>query len=203
MSGLGAVAHSDGQLSGKVKLGDAEVDLGKLQEASKQMEASAKQMQAAANGQAVEGAIQAVPGETLKALLPASIGGFARTEAESSSGGVGGVQGSNARGVYAKGDGRINLEVTDMASMGGLAGLAGAFNVNSQKETATGYEKIGKVDGRMTTEEYDRQGKSGKYSVMVGNRFMISADGQGVSMDEIKAAVSAVGFSQLEGMAKG
>jgi len=201
-AGIGAVAQQ-GQLGGKVNLGGTEIDLAKLQAASKQMEASAKQMEAAANGQVVEGAVQALPGETLKALLPTAIGGFSRTEVESSAGGVGGLQGSNAEGVYMRGDGRITLAVTDMAAAGGLAGLAGAFNVNSSRETADGYEKMGKVNGRMTTEEYNRQGRSGKYAVLVADRFMVEANGSSVTMEELKAAVSAVGLNGLESLAKG
>jgi hypothetical protein len=74
--------------------------------------------------------------------------------------------------------------------------------VESTKNTATGYEKVGKVDGRLTTEEYDTQAKSGKYSVIVANRFVVEANGSGVGMDDLKGAVSSVGFGQLEGMAK-
>jgi predicted NAD/FAD-dependent oxidoreductase len=97
----------------------------------------------------------------------------------------------------------MTVAVTDMAAAGGLAGIAGAFNVSSNKETATGYEKMGKVGGRMTTENYDRANKSGEYSVLVANRFMVQAQGSNVSMDELKAAVGAVGLDRLEGMAKG
>jgi hypothetical protein len=46
--------------------------------------------------------------------------------------------------------------------------MASAFNVKSSKETATGYEKVGMVGGRMTQESYDRQARSGEYSVLVG-----------------------------------
>ena len=110
---------------------------------------------------------------------------------------------SHASGTYTKGDGHITLEVSDLAAAGAFAGLAGALNVESDKTTATGYEKVGKVDGRLTTEEYDNQAKSGKYSVVVGNRFVVEANGSGVAMDDLKGAVSSVAFGQLEGMAKG
>ena len=195
-TGIGMMANHPGQLSGQVTVGDAQVDLGKLQAASKQMEAAVK-------GQTVEGAVPALPGETLKGLLPAGIGGFIRTEVESASGGAGGLQGSNAQGVYVRGDGRITLEITDMAAAGGLAGLAGAFKVNARKETATGYETVTTEGGRMTTESYERPSRSGKYAVMVANRFMVEADGSGVTMEELKAAVAAVGLPRLEGLAKG
>ena len=37
---------------------------------------------------------------------------------------------------------------------------------------------------------------------MVGDRFMVSAEGNNVSIDELKAAVQAVNFATLETMAK-
>ena len=80
--------------------------------------------------------------------------------------------------------------------------MASAFNVKSSKETATGYEKVGMVGGRMTQENYDRQSRSGEYSVLVADRFMVSAKGDGVTMDELKAAVSSIDQGRLEGLAK-
>ena len=122
--------------------------------------------------------------------------------ARATGGGVGGIQGSNAEGAYAKGDATIRLEVTDMGAAGAMAGMASAFNVKGSKETATGYEKVGQVDGRMTTESYDRSSRHGEYSVLAGTRFMISATGEGASMDDLKAAVQSVDPAKLAGLAK-
>ncbi len=135
-------------------------------------------------------------------MLPGAVGGYTRTEVQSSSGGVAGFQASSAEGTYAKGGDQLDLSVTDMAAAGGIAGLAGAFNVNSSKETATGYEKVGNVSGRMTTEEYDRSARSGKYSVIVASRFVVEAHGSNLSMDDLKAAVGAIGLDKLESLAK-
>jgi hypothetical protein len=201
-----AVGSHVSDAAGTVKVGGAEIDLGKLTAASKQMEAQANALQAQAKGDAAgaaaAGAVQAVPGDTLKGMLPAAVGAFARSEVSSTSAGAAGLGGTNAEGVYARGSDQLTLSITDMASAKGLMGMAGAFNVTSSKETATGYEKMGKVDGRMTSEEYDRTAKSGEYSVVVADRFMVKAHGNNVSMDELKAAVSSVGLGQLEGMAK-
>jgi hypothetical protein len=188
-------SNDGGTLSGNLHIGGANIDLGKLQEAS-------KQIQAQQAGQ--PGGVKAVPAESLKALLPAALpAGFARTESEASSGAAAGVSGSSAQGIYMRGDQRITLQVTDMAAMGALATLGGAVDVQQDKETATGYSKLGKVDGRLTTEEFDRQSKVGKYSVMVASRFLVEADGEGVEINDLKGAVSSVGIDRLEGMARG
>lgn len=186
-----------GALSGTVKVpGQGEVDLAKLQAASKAIEAASKQMESG------EGPAPTDP-DVLKAYLPASLGGFNRTEVSSSTGGMGGIQGSGSEGRYEKGDARLTLRVVDLGSAGALAAMAGAFNVKSSKETASGYEKIGKVDGRLTQESYDKNSRHGEYSVLVADRFMIQAEGDGVGVDELKSAVNAVGVARLEGLAKG
>ena len=113
---------------------------------------------------------------------------------------VGGLGGTHAEGVYNKGDARISLEVTDIGAAGAMMG---AVRVNSNKQTADGYEKIGQVNGRMTTEEYNRSSNSGKYGVLVASRYMVEADGNGVTIEDLKAAVGAVPLSRLEALSKG
>src|SRR4029079_10732392 len=106
----------------------------------------------------------------LKSLLPASLpGGFARTDISTASGGAAGFNFGNAKAVYAKGDFSITLSLTDMGAMGALAALGSAFGANTSEETATSYSKMGQVDGRMTMEEFNRESKSGKYSIIVGD----------------------------------
>lgn len=189
-------------VSGTVHVGNASVDLAQLSRAAQQAEAAGKAMQAQANGQpAPAGSVQALPADALKAMLPAALpSGFARTEIEASSGGAAGISGANASGTYTRGDGRITLEVTDMAAMGAFASMASAFNVQSDRETATSYEKVSNVNGRMTDEEFDRQARSGKYSVLVGNRFVVEANGSGVDINDLKAAVQSVDLNHLQSL---
>jgi hypothetical protein len=191
-----------GSVTGTVQVGNASVNLAQLNQAAQQAEAAGKALQAQQNGQpAPAGSVQAVPADALKAMLPQSLpAGFARTEVSASSGGAAGISGSNAEGVYTRGDGRITLQVTDMAAMGALASMASAFNVQSDRETATGYDKVTNINGRMTEEEFDNQGKSGKYSVLVGNRFVVDAEGSGVGIDDLRAAVASIDLNRLEGL---
>jgi hypothetical protein len=191
-----------GSVTGTVQVGNASVNLAQLSQAAQQAEAAGKAMQAQANGQpAPAGSVQPLAADALKAMLPQSLpAGFARTEVSATSGGAAGISGSNAEGVYTRGDGRITLEVTDMAAMGALASMASAFNVQSDRETATGYDKVTNVNGRMTEEEFDNQGKSGKYSVLVGNRFVVDAEGSGVGIDDLKAAVASIDLNHLQSL---
>ncbi len=187
--------------AGQVSIGGAKVDLGKLDAAAKQMQAVATQAQGGADGKAT---VKAVPIDTLKGMLPTGLpSGYARSDLSGESGGVGGLQGSSAEGVYNKGDSRITLTITDAAAAGVLATLGGAVNVQSEHQTATGYEKVHMDGGRMVSEEWDGQAKSGKYSVMVGSRFIIAAEGQGADMSDLKGAVAQVSMDRLAGLAEG
>ncbi len=212
--GLGAISASgpahltssdkDGT-SGTLKLGGATIDMDKLKAASKQMEAASKQIASQAGGgtDAPDApAVTAISADILKGYLPDSVNGYARGDVEANSAGVAGFTGSNVEARYSKGDANLTLTITDLGAAGGFAALAGAFGVESSKETATGYEKIGKVDGKMTTEEWNRESNNGKYGVLVADRFMVEAEGQGGDMTDLKAAVAAVGPGNLEKLAR-
>jgi hypothetical protein len=193
-------AAAPGALSGTLHLGNgASLDLGKLQSATQQAERQLRQSQQAAQN----GKINAVDPNVLKALLPDNVAGAPRTEISAVSAGAAGMGGSDAEATYQNGDTHITLKVADIAAAGGLAALAGAVNVQEDRETATGYEKVRTINGRLTTEKYDNQDKSGEYSVMVASRFLISAEGSGVSMDALKAAVASIGPDRLEALAHG
>lgn len=194
LGGAATRLGSPAAVSGSVNIpGAGSVDLADLEKAGKAAEAAARQMQSG------EGPPPTDP-EVLQGYLPANVGGFTRNEVSASTGGIGGMQGSGAEGRYTRGDARLTLQVVDLGAAGALAGLAG--NIKSSTKSGTSYEKIGKVDGRFTQEKYDTASRSGEYGVLVGDRFMVQADGSGVSMDELKAAVNAVGVGRLEALAK-
>lgn len=187
---------SDESVRGEMTIpGVGKVDIGKLEAAGRQMEEAAKNMEDAAKPGA---APTATAPAALQALLPASIGRFQRTEIESA--GMSG--GSRASARYAAGDDDIQLEVVDMAAMGAIAGIGAAFQVQQSKETATGYERTRTIDGRLVNEEWDNESRHGKFATTIGNRFMVSASGTVGSIDELKAAVNAVGPDKLAAMAK-
>ena len=203
IAGVGAIGAANsvavatataGAPAGKVNIGGTSVDLAKL-------DAAAKQMQAAADGKSK---IVVVPIDTLKGMLPAALpAGYVRGDVSGESGGAGAIQGSSAEGVYNKGDSRITLTISDTGAAGALATLGGAMGVQSEHQTATGYQKVHLDGGRMVSEEWDNQSKSGKYSVMVGSRFMVAAEGQAADMADLKAAVGSAPLDHLASLSKG
>jgi hypothetical protein len=180
---------------GTMEVNGAKVDMGKLEAASKKMEAAAARMEAGKD-------VPSVPAETLKGLLPGAVAGFQRTGLESNSGGAGGMSIATAAGDYQKDSSSFRLAVTDLGAMAGMAAMANAVNAESTRETATGYERSGKVGGRLTTEEWDREAKSGRYSILVGDRFTVEANGNAESVDVLKQAVASVDAGRLEALAR-
>lgn len=194
--GGGALVSSASRTSGTVNVpGVGALDMGKLDEATKKMEAMAKRAESGATA-------PMIAPDVLQGLLPATLNGLARTAIESQSGGAGGIGGSNAEARYGSGDSQIKLSITDMGAMGGLAALGGALNIQSSKQEGTSYEKVGKVDGRMTTEKFDSADKRGSYGTIIGDRVMVQAEGHAASIDVLKAAVAGVDLAKVEGLAK-
>jgi hypothetical protein len=176
----------DGEISGTLTVpGVGSVDADKVQRAADRMEAASK------------GEVKAVSGAQLATLLPASLGAFARTATESSS--VGGL--STAEATYRSGDKRIDVKIADMNAMGAIAGIGAAIGVERNREDADGYERTGTVDGQLQTEEWNRARSRGKFGRMVADRFMVEAQGDAGSIDELKAAVAAVDAARLSALA--
>ena len=162
--------------------GGVSVQTGKLEELTKRLEGAAS------------GKSPPVEAAKMQALLPGSIGSYQRTASET----VGmGQMGSTAEGTYTSGDKTFTLKIVDMSALGALAGIGAAMGVEQSREDADSYEKTGTVDGQMQTESWNKNSNRGKFGMVVGNRFMIEADGQAASLDELKAAVATIDQGNL------
>ena len=152
-----------------------------------------KQMDGIANGK-----ITPILASRLQELLPASVGAYQRTAVET----VGmGEMGSTAEATYSAGDRSFRLKVVDMSALGALAGVGAAMGVEQSQEDADGYERSGAVGGQMRSEAWNRTRTSGRYAVVVANRFLVEAEGQAESIDELKEAVASIDQGDLEDMA--
>lgn len=166
--------------------GGGTIDSNRIEQMSKQAENS------------FNGKSPPVDAAKMQALMPSSIGSYQRTAIESVGASVGGSQ---AEGTYASGDNNFKLRITDMSALGALAGLAGAFGVSQSKEDANGYERTGTVDGHMQTESWNKTDSHGKFGIVVGDRFMVEAEGKTASIDELKAAVATIDPADLADLA--
>ena len=138
-----------------------------------------------------KGDVKTIPREALKALLPETVGGLPRTTAQSRSGSFAGIAASGASAVYGdEKNGTIELSVADMGNMGGLALIANLGANLTSSDSDEGYTKTVEVDGRKIHEQWTAASKKSQAFEIIDNRFAVSADGSGVTMD---AAVQALG----------
>ncbi len=131
----------------------------------------------------------------LASHLPQSVpNGFALVS-QSTSGAMGAA---NAEGVYENGDARLTLSVVYMGPMAGVAAVAGGMNVQQSRQDADGYSRTRSVDGRVINEEVSTSAGTATYGV-IGRGVAVTAEGSGgVSIDQVRAAVEAVGIERLE-----
>jgi hypothetical protein len=197
---------------------DKDSPLGKLQDLGKAMADSNKKMEAAQkagdpNAQAaaaLEGLGALLGGgkrvdpigiDQLKPFLPATFAGLPKTSSNAEKSGMAGLMISKAETTYGDpAQKRVTLEVSDTGGASGLLGLAGWANVQGEKEDDNGFERTSKQDGRLVHERGSKHGGGNEFTVVIGDRFVVSAKGTGVELAELKAAVSGLDLAKLESL---
>src|SRR5690606_5102394 len=134
------------------------------------LEEAARRMEEASNRIAEGRATPVAAPADLAALPPASDAGPTRVTVDTQTSSVEDITASEPDAVCESGDARITLSIADLGDMAALGNLAGALGVQSSRENEDGYERVGRVDGRMTTESWTRSSRQGEYSVMVADR---------------------------------
>lgn len=213
MSGM-HVTGSDGDsvtVDGNSALGKLAAMGQRAEQASKELDAAQKSGDSAAQSAAMgkmmgavsgsNGPVEALAPDQIKAFLPESLGNLKRTSTSAQRNNAMGMQISEATAEYS-GDNnqRITLEVTDTGGAKGFMAMAAAMAPEEEKETDHGYEKTYTADGNMVHEAWDTQSKSGEYSVVLGKRFTVKANGNVDSIDQLKQAVTSVDMSKLESL---
>jgi hypothetical protein len=145
--------------------------------------------------------VQAVSGDTLKALLPADLPGMKRTDASSERTQMMGVDMSKVEGKYSpeNGESNINISITDAGNLSGpmRMGMAGWAMAQYSRETDNGYEKTMTYKGYKGMEKYDKNDKDGTVRVFVADRFIVEVEGNGVTMDTLKQALDKIDLGKL------
>lgn len=196
---------------------DKDSPLGKLEQFGKAIEETSKKMEAAqksgdAGAQAAAAVetlgtlfgggrkVQPLEIDQLKPFIPDTFAGLPRTRFNSEKNGVAGLMVSNAEATYGDGAGkRVTLEISDPGGASGLVGLASWASIQSARESDDGSERTTKVNGRMVHEKTSKSGGD-EFSVVLGKRFVVSAKGSGVSLNELKEAVGQLELGKLESM---
>jgi hypothetical protein len=182
----------------------------KMQEQGKKMEAAQKsgnqkeQMEAAMGvlGTAMSGGkgVDPVQIDALKPFVPASFAGLPQISTQSERGGVQGLMTAKVEAHYGDTSGKnAQLEVVDTGGAAGLLGLASWMGVQGEREDANRREVTRKDGNRLVHEEVSKQGGNNKFSLVLNDRFVVSARGN-VDIDTLKSSVSSLDLGKLEGL---
>lgn len=197
---------------------DKDSALGKLQALGDKMEESNKKVEAAqkagdqkaAVAASMEGLATLLGGgkrvdpigvDQLKPFVPDTFAGLAKRSSNAEKNGIAGLMVSKAEAVY--GDGaqkHVTLEISDSGGASGLVGLAGWASVQEEKDDDSGSERTHKVDGRLVHEKLSKNGGTNEFSVVLADRFVVSASGTGVELNDLKDAVSKLDLRKLESL---
>lgn len=178
---------------------DGNSALGKLAAMGQRAEQAGKETEAAQKSGG--GSVEALAPEQIKAFLPDGLGSFKRTGLSAQRNTAMGMQISQASADYAAGNGQhITLEVSDTGGAKGLMSLASAMAPEEEKQTEHGYEKTYSADGNLIHEAWDTQSKYGEYSMVVGKRFAVKANGNVDGIDQLKQAVASIDLAKLESL---
>jgi hypothetical protein len=187
-----------------------------MEAASKKMEAAQQRGDSAAATQAAsalvgaalggDATVEALAPERMRALLPDSLGGLARSQISAERHAALGMQFSEAEAQYNDDQGHsIDLKIQDTGGARGLVALAGWAAAEEEKQTPAGYEKTYKSGDRIVHEEWrgpagQNAMGDGEYAVIVGQRYAVQATGQVADIDMLKSAVSSVDLAKLESL---
>lgn len=195
---------------------DKDSAIGKLEDFGKKMEAAGKKMDAAqksgdqakqmeaalgALGTAISGGkgVEPVQIDTLKPFVPESFAGLPRTDLRTERSGVAGLMVAKAEATYGKADKRVKLEITDTGGAAGLMGMAAWLGVQGEREDANRREVTRREGDRMVREEVDKRGGRNKFTMVVGNRFVVSAQGR-ADIGTLKSSVAGLELGKLESL---
>jgi hypothetical protein len=137
----------------------------------------------------------------LKDLLPGSLPGMQRTNAEGSSQAALGMKSSEATATY-QGDAgaRAEIKIADVSAVAGLMDAAGGIAQSVTSESDTGFERNTTIGGQSAHEKYDNRSKHGDLTVIVAKRFVVDIAGDSVDMSALEQYAGAIDFSRLAAM---
>lgn len=182
------------------------IDTAKVESANQRMEAAQARGDTQAAGKAMGDMISAALGgkggaplapETLRALLPESLGNMPRTSVEARSEAAMGMQFTTASAQYSAGERRVEVLMKDVGAVPALAiGMAAWSNSTVDRETSEEVERVYRRDGVAFKEEYRKDGTSANLLMLLPNGVLLEASGN-VSMADLKGALQALPMASL------
>lgn len=216
VAGIGSGAGMFGGSASPHVTFDKDSRLGKMEGFGKQMEEASKKLEEAQKSgdkeeaaKAARNVMGAVLGggkaaeplgiDQLKPFVPENFAGLAKKSSSAEKNGGAGFSISKAEARYGEAHTTVRLEIVDTGGAAGWMGMAGWGMMQGEKEDEHGSEKTSKVDGRLVHEKSRKDGRN-EYSVILGERFIVTAKGNGIDLNTLKSAVASLDLAKLEAM---
>jgi hypothetical protein len=202
---------ADVQFDKNSPMGKLQVLGRKLEESNRKMEIAEKSGDAGASAAAAfEGLgtllgggshVDPVTLDQLKPFVPDTFAGLPRKSSSAERSGVATLMVSKASATYGDGGPRYaKVEVSDTGGVSGLVGLAGWIGGQGEEDNDDRTERTQKIDGRLVHERLSKKGGTNEYAIVLGDRFIVSAEGRGIRLPELEKAVSDLDLARLEAM---
>lgn len=182
-----------------------------IQEGAEQVQRAAEQMAQGGADQMAQGLQQMTQGlqqmaqgqgevvdfEVLKALLP-EVNGWTQSGARGEQVSMP-MKFSRAEARYSRGEGNVELEITDSAlNQMLLAPLSMYLAAGYAERSDEGFKRAAKIGGHPGIEDWNSASKRGEVTAVVNNRFVIQATGHDVDdLSAVRQIVDAVDLSRL------
>jgi hypothetical protein len=197
---------------------DPDSPMGKLESLGKSLEQSAAKMESAeksgdtaAQTAAAFEAIGTLFGggkrvdpvslDQLTPFVPDTFAGLSKQSSDNERSGIAGIMVAKAEATYGDGAGKsVTLDITDTGGASGLMGLASWAGVMGERENAEVSERTERVGGRLVHQQVSKTGGTNEFAIVLGDRFIVTAKGDGVDINTLRSAVSGLDLQRLESM---
>lgn len=128
-----------------------------------------------------------LPVSELKSLFPKSFGGLDRQTLKGESTGAFGFKLATVKSEYEEGEKEITLELIDFGGIPAVAQVIAAWSKSDIfHEDEDGYEKVAEWKGHKSFEKSDTKDNSSSLAILYKNRFLVSASGKNIPLDDLK-----------------
>ena len=204
-------ATSEPQFAADTPMGRLEAIGRKLEESGAKMEQAQKRGDTAAGTAAAFESLGAILGggkrvdpvsiDQLKPLVPEQFAGLARKSSNAQRNGIAGIMVAKAEASYGDDAGHsATLEIIDSGGATGLLGMASWAALQGERENDQVSERTVRVGDRIVHQRMSKTGGRHEYNVVIGDRFIVTAEGDGIDFDALRIAVSGLDLQKLEAM---
>lgn len=182
------------------------IDTAKVEAANRRMEEAQARGDTQAAGQAMGDMMSAALGgkggaplapETLRALLPETLGTIPRTAVEARSEAAMGMQFTKVSAQYTEGERLIEVRMQDIGAVPALAiGMAAWSSSTVDRETPEEVERVYRRDGVAYKEDYRKDGTSASLVMLLPNGVLLEGSGN-LPMADLRAALQALPMGQV------